>query len=217
MEASSKQFNFSVLASFLTHGAIVLILALLINQNIEVGDHGSTTIQVDTVSPAKHKYSKNENSRAASHAQPSTRSQNRISLSDLGLKLNHTPLPPVNEESESSPPAASDDGGWDTLNPDPRIARFNQYVYNTVQGWLDRDAYLNHQRLTGTVKVKIWFDKDGNFLEDETVYEAIDPDFKKIVERALKKSFANPIPHPFLYRHEKFSIERIVVIRDHFL
>jgi hypothetical protein len=101
------------------------------------------------------------------------------------------------------------------MNPDPRIARFNQYVYNKVQGWLDRDRDLNHDQIYGTVKVRIWFDADGNYLEAETVYDAIDPNFQKIVERALRKAFNMPIPHPYLYLNKKFSIERMVVIRKY--
>jgi len=63
--------------------------------------------------------------------------------------------------------------------------------------------------------VRIWFDENGNYLETETVYDAADPNFQMIVARALRKSFAVPIPKPFLYIHRKFSIERMVVIRPY--
>ena len=150
----------------------------------------------------------------AHHDSKATQTSHSVSLSDLGMRFSTDPLPEPAETAQSTPsPDVPNNDGWDVMNPDPKIARFNQYIYNTVQGWLDRDAYMNTEKMYGTVKVKIWFDENGNYLENETVYDAIDPNFKRIVQRALSKSFAVPIPRPFLYVHKKFSIERMVVVR----
>jgi hypothetical protein len=205
--------------------AIHAILAALIyyfffyNQPADSGK-SPETVQIDTINESAPAPKKSQRTASKNHYTPSTQATSRshsISLSDLGMRLNTAPMPQQKEGEENSPPPTENDGedsSWDMLNPDPRIARFNQYVYNTVQGWLDRDAYLNRQALYGTVKVKIWFSADGEYLENETEYEAIDEDFKKIVARALHKSFMNPIPHPYMYKHEKFSIVRTVVIRN---
>jgi hypothetical protein len=144
-----------------------------------------------------------------------------ISLGDLGMHM--APLEShVEPEYDSNVPSQTDgqsrdfvpDGDWDLLNPDPRLARFNQYIYKTVQGWLDRDAYLNTERIYGTVKVKIWFSPEGEYLENETLFEFQDENFKAIVARALRKSFNRPVPRAFLSKKEKFYIERSVVIRQ---
>ncbi|MBS1959061.1 MAG: hypothetical protein JST80_06275 [Bdellovibrionales bacterium] len=150
----------------------------------------------------------------------SARKAEGVTLSDLGMQFN--PLEYVAPNSRSSPESfytgpstVNDDSGWDLLNPDPRIARFNQYLYNTVQGWLDRESYLITGTLTGTVKIKMWFDAEGNYLENETVYDAIDPDFKRIVQISLHNSFLRPIPKPYLFTNKKFSIQRQVVLRKY--
>jgi hypothetical protein len=144
--------------------------------------------------------------------------RSKVTLSDLGMRFDPTRPERVRDESsedmrrgaETFDPTA----GWDLMNPDPRIMRFNLYVYNTVQRQLDRESMQNQIRLTGTVKVKIWFDAEGNYLSAETQYQAIDPDFQKIVERSLRLAFMNPIPTPYMYKKEKFFIEREVYVRN---
>lgn len=141
----------------------------------------------------------------------------RVSLADLGMSMNDLTRPREVEDSgevRSGAETFDPTGGWDLMNPDPKIMRFNLYVYNTVQRQLDLESMRNQIRLTGTVKVKIWFDADGNYLAAETVYQAIDPDFQAIVDRALRAAFAQPVPRPYLYKREKFFIEREVFVRQ---
>ena len=181
----------------------------------------SSPIQIDSITPKKSQERVAKRSKSVPVSQPQTHAKtsdsSHVSLSDLGMRFSYEPSVPQNaaKSAAETPADIPDDNGWDIMNPDPRVARFNQYIYNTVQGWLDRDAPQNPAHMTGSVKVRIWFDADGNYLENETVYDAIDPDFQKVVARALHKSFINPIPHPFLYIHKKFSIERVVVLREH--
>jgi hypothetical protein len=143
------------------------------------------------------------------------RGRRSVTLSDLGMRFD--PLEAPSEPAPGSDAAVDNKDpqgdGWDLLNPDPKIARFNQYVYNVVQTELDRESGPMAQRLLGTVKVTLWFDQDGNYLDDRTKYAAIDSSFREIVRRSLKRAFARPIPKPFLYLARVFSIQREVFIR----
>jgi hypothetical protein len=186
-------------------------------QNQADGDANSKPIEIESLTekhPVKKIIHNPEQAQAPSTATTKNSSNHFVSLSDLGMRLNTDPVQEATNPQEMRPSTeTTDDDGWDIMNPDPRVARFNQYIYNTVQGWLDRDAYLNSKPLYGTVKLKIWFTKNGEYLENETIFDAIDEDFREIVKRALRKSFTNPIPHPFLYQKEKFFIIRQVVVR----
>ena len=212
-----------IYTSLVIHAILFGILLWLALQNpIQLDGLSDATIQLDSVntqSPAKTK----RGSRLK-RSTPSTKDRSEgISLSDLGMRMR--PLESHSEpERESNHYSTSTDdginpnqvpeGNGDILTPDPRLARFNQYIYKTVQGWLDRDAYLNTERIYGTVQLKIWFSADGEYLEDETLFEFQDPNFKAIVARALRKSFATPIPRAYLVKKQKFFIERQVVIRQ---
>jgi hypothetical protein len=202
--------------SVVLHALIAWLIYYLMTQNPDDGVQHSAPIEVTSVDAKPQRKIVHSEKARVHPTETAPKRSHEVSLSDLGMRLNTDPVPEQNntpEESRPSADAANDDEGWDVMNPDPRVARFNQYIYNTVQGWLDRDAYLNSKPLYGTVKLKIWFTKDGEYLEDETIFDAIDEDFREIVKRALRKSFANPIPHPFLYQKEKFSIVRQVVVR----
>lgn len=203
------------LSSLIIHAILLGALFFLMSREPEEGTQ-NTPIDLESI---QTKQASRPRSRPRSSTQGATNSSssnrgNSVSLADLGMRLNTQSGPSDYEPThENSVPDGNDTS--DILNPDPRVARFNQYVYNKVQGWLDRDAYMNPRTLTGTVKLKIWFDGDGNYLEEETLFEAIDPEFKEIVARALRKAFSTPIPRPYLYIREKFFIERMVRIRDH--
>ena len=205
-----------LIISFLLHALIFGVIVFLFSQNLEDGSPNSEPIQIESVKEKKRSVKvKIKNEKELSHTSVNHHGHS-VSLSDLGMRLDTSSKPESDRQGarspfESAPESGSDD--WDVLNPDPRVARFNQYIYNTVQGWLDRDSYLNQQKLYGTVKIKIWFTKDGEYLENETNFEAIDSDFEQIVRRALRKSFMNPIPRPFLFQHDKFFIVRTVVLR----
>lgn len=212
MTATEDRNITPVIESVFIHLAFALVLTLIILNQPSQSDRGTEQIQFDTVKKQASHGGKLRKGAAANVKQKDIPSH--ISLADLGMRLDHSISQSAGSESSEPAAEALEDDHWDLNNPDPRIARFNQYIYNTVQGWLDRDAYLNHAMLQGTVKVRIWFDGEGNYLENETEYEAIDPDFQRIVARALKKSFANPVPRPFLFMNRKFSIQRVVVIRN---
>ena len=206
----------SFLKSVVLHALIFGLIYYLFLMNPDEGNPKSAPIEVQTISDKVQKKIVHHSAKnPVNHSATPSKHAHEVSLSDLGMRLNTDPVPEQSsaEENRPSQEAANDDDGWDVMNPDPRVARFNQYIYNTVQGWLDRDAYLNQKQLYGTVKLKIWFTKDGEYLEDETIFDAIDEDFREIVKRALRKSFMNPIPRPFLYKKEKFFIVRTVVVR----
>ncbi len=212
--------------SVLLHALILALALLLIYQNEKSGSRqGSEPIQIESITkkPAQSSVRKEKQTTRSQSAAPSSRSKavpDGITLDSLAMRMDYTtPTAKPSDFYQAAPEShfgqAEPADDWDVLNPDPKLARFNQYIYNTVQGWLDRDRYQNRQELSGTVRVRIWFTGDGEFLENETEYEAIDPEFQKIVERALRKSFANPIPRPFLFTNKKFSIERTVVLRKY--
>ena|GEM_PF-3193446 len=150
-----------------------------------------------------------------------------ISVNDLGVsiarELQSASVPesdhsPESDDSDSHP--VSDphsqtfaDGDWDLLNPNPVLARFNQYLYYTVQGWLDRYSALNPMPIFGSVRVKLCFSGTGEYLEDKTVIEADDPNFRNLVVRSLRKALERPIPKAYLPEHHQFYVERSVVIR----
>lgn len=204
-----------IFASILLHALLLACLMVFVYFS-EPSAPNDEPIQVETVKESRSPKRSNQHLSRSSvngHARQAPHSHS-VSLSDLGMRLDERSYQHESNPDEATPASETEgDGGWDMLNPDPRVARFNQYVYNTVQGWLDRDAYQNNQSIYGSVKVKLWFSATGEWLEDESVYDAADPEFRRIVIRALRKSFANPIPRPFLFKHEKFFIERMVVIR----
>ncbi len=207
-----------VFASMFLHGLLIALLVYLIFFRAPTIEKQNERYDIDVSVQKKH-------ATATTSATGSSAIHNRssghssVSLGDLGMRwrpVEPMPVRPQTEESfYSTNESVSDEGGWDVMNPDPKLARFNRYVYNTVQGWLDRDSYLNPAQLTGTVQVRIWFDGEGNYLENETNFQAVDPDFRTLVARALHKSFAVPIPRPFLYTHQKFSILRTVYVRHY--
>lgn len=222
-----KDLKLSPLVASILYHAVVMgaIVYFTLHQLPEDGQNVQP-IQIESINEAKPKLTRFQRKTQEVHQNNGERTaksignSHRVSLSDLGMRLDTSERP--SQESSNLPTQTENNtydtpdlGGWDLMNPDPRVARFNQYVYNVVQGWLDRDSSQNTQVLTGTVKIRVWFDGDGNYLENETNYDAIDPQFQKIVERALKKSFSRPIPHPFLYTHKKFSIDRMVVLRPY--
>jgi hypothetical protein len=218
MEATSDRPIQPFLISGAFHGLLFLLLLWIILLRPEEGAQNSSPIQIDTITEKKtqRKIVQQLKKHEDSHSSTSKNTPHSVSLADLGMRLNTDPVPETQtseQPQELRPSQAADDDGWDVMNPDPRVARFNQYIYNTVQGWLDRDAYMNMQPLYGTVKLKIWFTKDGEYLEDETIFDAIDSDFREIVKRALRKSFAVPIPRPYIFQKEKFFIIRTVVVR----
>ena len=145
-----------------------------------------------------------------------------ISLNDLGVSIERElqSMPQSNDSNDSYEHPVTDphsptfaDGDWDLLNPNPVLARFNQYLYYTVQGWLDRYSALNPMPIFGSVRVKLCFSGTGEYLEDETVIEADDPNFRNLVVRSLRKALEHPIPKVYLPEHRKFYVERSVVIR----
>jgi hypothetical protein len=212
MESEQDRKIQPIWVSFFIHALLVALLYYLLFWGDDRQVQGGDTIQIDSVTNDRQ-----TGRRATTKKHISSQSKNSthgVSLSDLGMRLDTrtsaSDSSPTDTRNESE--VASDDD-WDVLNPDPRVARFNQYVYNVVQGWLDRDAYMNTKPLTGTVKIRVWFDENGNYLEKETIYEAIDPDFQAIVARALRKAFSVPIPRPYLISKKKFFIIRTVVIR----
>jgi hypothetical protein len=221
MDSSENRKSLSVFTSAVLHALLIGLIFWFFNLKPDEPPPGNDAIDVTTVSKEKNFKPKSVKQKKIVSTAPvnhSSHGERMVSLADLGMRLDRNPAPVASssENSERAMPDAEDtpDEGWDVLNPDPKLARFNQYIYNTVQGWLDRDAYMNHQQLYGQVRVKLWFSADGEWLENETVYDAVDEDFIKIVQRALRKSFTNPIPRPYLFKHEKFSIQRTVVIRS---
>lgn len=141
---------------------------------------------------------------------PTSKTARQVTLDDLGVKMTYSAR---EFPEETSVKQDADDGGWDLMNPDPKVAGFNQYIFSTIQRRLDYESMNNRRMLTGTVKVRLWFDPDGNFLFDETEYQAIDPDFQRIVARALFAAFQSPVPRPYLYSKEKFYVDREVFFR----
>ena len=208
------------LFSFFIHVVLLLLALLIVIKSNQLAEENSKneTYQIDSILDRKREKKQVAPlvKKGMSHNQKSkSETMSSIPLSSLGMRLNPpTPLEKPEPQGDQGDSEKEDD--WDVLNPDPRLARFNQYIFYTVQGWLDRDAYLNNQNLYGTVKVKIWFTEKGEYLEDETVYDAADPQFRLIVARALRKSFMNPIPAVYLTKKTKFSIERTVVVRKTF-
>ena len=213
MNETQDQKSSSLFTSAVLHGLLFAGLFYILSLEPKEGGK-SEPIQIETIQAKKTIKEPTTHFKAAEKSQA-------VSLNDLGMRLSHEPFHEApeplggntNQGASDESPAERNDG-WDIMNPDPKIARFNRYIYTTVQGWLDRDAYLNIEKMYGTVKVLIWFDENGNYLENETVYDAIDPNFQRVVAKALQKSFAVPVPRPFLYLHHKFSIERVVVIRQ---
>src|SRR5689334_272024 len=63
---------------------------------------------------------------------PVVQTQPKVSLDDLGLRPDARP-----DEQAKSDPVPGEAGGWDLDNSDPKIARFNQYIYTVIQRQLD--------------------------------------------------------------------------------
>lgn len=219
----SLRFNIRpATVSVFLHALILLLAYFILIQEGAPGSKKGEPIQIESITEKRaskkekqsFRHAQTRESRTASKAVP-----DGITLGSLAMRMDYSrqaakeqdfyqPMP----ENQFAEPEPSDD--WDVMNPDPRLARFNLYIYNTVQGWLDRDAHLNRTPLTGTVRVKIWFSAEGEYLESETVFDAVDPNFQAVVERALRKSFTNPIPKMYLTQKKKFFIERTVVLRN---
>lgn len=219
-DAAVNRFRKSgpILYSFLIHASIVVIAFLITWQGQLDLDkqHERESYQIDSI--VDHQKPKKDKiplvKKGTSQTSKSKTDRMAIpSLSSLAMRM--TPQTPLQEEEQPRGDKGDSEtqDAWDMLNPDPRQARFNQYLYYTVQGWLDRDAYLNTQKIYGTVKLKIWFTEKGEWLEDETEFDAIDDNFKGIVRRALRKSFERPIPLAYITQKHKFFIVRTVVVR----
>ena len=219
--------HFNIRPTFLSallHGLLLLLALFFIYRNDVGSRQGSEPIQIESItqkpSAVKEKQTSRQKSTAPTRSAKNSKAvPDGITLGSLAMRMDYrTPTASAQDfyqpmpESHIGQAEPADD--WDTMNPDPRVARFNQYIYNTVQGWLDRDAPSNHQMLTGIVKLRIWFSADGEYLEKETVFDAVDPNFQAIVERALRKSFMNPIPKIYLTQKKKFFIDRTVVLRN---
>lgn len=140
-----------------------------------------------------------------------------VTLDDLGMTFDPVAIA-RQAQSETAPADAVDNrdpqgDGWDLLNPDPKVARFNQYLYNVVQRELDRESQLGLRQFLGTVKIKLWFDTEGNYLAERTDFKAIDSEFRELVARSLKRAFARPIPKQYVYLDHTFSVQREVYVR----
>lgn len=203
--------------SFSLHAGLLLLLWILWEHRPEL--LREEPIQVEFADPRSGLKERRATERHLTPGAPSRRAAPRgrraVTLSDLGMRFDplavpSEPLPGSDEAVDNKDPQGD---GWDLLNPDPKIARFNQYIYNVVQTELDREGGPMAHQLLGTVKVTLWFDADGNYLEDQTKYAAIDETFREIVARSLRRAFARPVPRPYLYLDRKFSIQREVFIR----
>ncbi len=202
-------------ASVVIHGLLLGLMIFLITREPDTGAK-SEPIQIESINGVKPKRNvpRHTVQPLANRVSDAMGTNNhQVSLKDLGLRINHDVKP--DEAAPDQAQEVPDEDSWDVMNPDPKVAQFNQYIYRTVQGWLDRDSSVDMDPIYGTVKVRIWFDENGNWLENETVYQAVDPNFQRIVARALRKSFAAPVPKPYLYLHHKFFIERMVRIRQY--
>lgn len=182
------------------HLVLFFFAALLFLNRPKLADHPPITVDIQYPKTTEHARVRGLGRVA--------RPKPDVSLNDIGLKADFRARDPAADESMPGLP-----GGWDLDNPDPSVARFNQYVYEVVQRQLDFESRWLQERPRGTVKMRIWFDEKGNYLMTQSKFDAIDARFQKIVERALKNAFETPVPRTFVYSKKSFYIDREVYVR----
>jgi hypothetical protein len=206
----------SFLRSLVTHGLLLaFVYWFFLNRDPRPQDQD--LIAVEYPSP-KRVSPHSDASRGSRSDSTAASTSHRVRLEDLGVRFSPlAPAPETHEPQGHADSAVAQDftGGWDLLNPDPKRARFNRYIYQTVQRWLDHESMMNRLQLTGTVKVRIWFDGEGNYLASQTQYRAVDSDFQRIVDRALQLAFQEPVPKAFLFTDQTFFIDREVYVRPY--
>ena len=76
-----------------------------------------------------------------------------------------------------------------------------------MQDAFDDPAEAADPSFYGIVHVKIWFSDEGEYIEDESEFEAEDPHFKIMVKRLLRKVWSYPLSRQYFKQHKKFSLD----------